>query len=126
MRNSTLILLVVASVFGAANSYAVWGWMRGAAVGEFNDADWEMLKETARSTLDTAADGVQVNWRNDDSGNKGAFKAIMTFRYEDQRCRRLAILNINHKGERGVANYNLCQQTDTTWKFVADNAVTAN
>ena len=53
--------------------------MRGAAVQDFTEADWDIVKTNALSTLDSAPDGEQVNWRNERSGNKGAMKAIMTF-----------------------------------------------
>lgn len=125
-RNLTLATVLITSLFVASDASAVWGWMQGAAIGEFTDADWEILKIKARSTLDSVPDGTQVNWRNDDTGNKGAMKAIMTFRHTGQTCRRIAFLNVNHKGQRGVANYNLCQQPDDTWKFVSDSALTTS
>ena len=125
MRGLTFAIVLLGMLVVTPSTYAMWGWMRGAALGEFTDADWEILKATSRSTLDTSADGEQVNWRNEETGNKGAMKAIMTFRYEGQTCRRIAFLNISHKGQRGVTNYNLCQQADETWAFVADSAITA-
>ena len=84
----------------------------------------EILKATARDTLDSAADGEQVNWRNEETGNRGAMKAIMTFSYQDTTCRRMAFLNVNSKGNRGVLNYNLCRQSDGTWGFVSDSEIT--
>ncbi len=125
-RILTLAVVLTTSVFATQNAFAIWGWMQGAAIGEFTDADWEILEDRARETLNTAADGEQVNWRNEDTGDKGAMKVIMTFRYNDQTCRRIAFLNVNNQGQRGVANYNLCKQADQTWKFVSDTAVTAN
>ncbi len=114
-----------AALVSGASAHAVWGWMQGAAVGDFNDTDWDILKTTARDTLDNAPDGEQVNWRNDDSGNRGAMKALMTFQFEGSTCRRMAFLNVNAKNQRGVANYNLCRQSDGTWALVADSTVAA-
>ncbi len=125
-RNLTLLSLLVSLLVFTSDAFAFWGWMRGAAVQDLTDADWEILKANARNTLDSVADGEQVNWRNEETGNRGAMKAIMTFRYENQTCRRMAFLNVSSKGQRGVANYNLCKQPDATWKFVADSVVVAN
>ena len=122
-RNITLLMMLLSLLVLTPDTYAVWGWMRGAAVEDFTEADWDLVKSNARSTLDSAADGEQVNWHNEESGNKGAMKVIMTFQYDNQTCRRMAVLSISRKGQRGVANYNLCQQPDTTWMFVADSVV---
>lgn len=124
-RKITLLTVLLALLVLTSDAYAVWGWMRGAAVQNFTEADWDLIKSNARSTLDASPDGEQVNWQNEDSGNKGAMKVIMTFQYDNQTCRRMAFLNISRKGQRGVANYNLCQQPDATWMFVADSAVVA-
>ena len=124
-RKITLLTVLVALLALTSDAYAVWGWMRGAAVQNFTESDWDLIKSNARRTLDASPDGEQVNWQNEDSGNKGAMKVIMTFQYDNQTCRRMAFLNISRKGQRGVANYNLCQQPDATWMFVADSAVVA-
>ena len=70
IRVGLLVLTLLVSLFGSLESHAMWGWMRGAAAIEFNDADWEIVKNTARRTLDTGPDGKQVNWTNGASGNK--------------------------------------------------------
>lgn len=125
-RRYVLATVLVVSLFTASDAAAVWGWMRGAAVEHFTEADWEILKATARETLDSSEDGAQVNWANKDTGNRGAMKAIMTFQYDGQNCRRMAFLNVSNKGQRGVSNYNLCKQPDDAWAFVADSVVTAH
>ena len=122
MRAVLIAVFMGVAALSAPNAHAVWGWMRGAAIGDLNDADWEILKATTRNTLDNAPDGEQVNWRNEDTGNRGAMKVIMSFRHDGAACRRMAFLIVSTT-TRGVANYNLCQQTDGTWNLVADSAV---
>ena len=126
IRSGILSLLLVVCALSSQNVHAFWGWMADSAAADFSDADWEILKATAREALNTSPDGEQVNWNNEASGNKGAMKAIMTFSYGDQRCRRMAFLNVSYKGQRSVVNYNLCLQPDLTWKFVADSVVSAS
>ncbi len=41
-RILTLAMVPIASVFTTHNAFAIWGWMQGAAIGEFIDADWEI------------------------------------------------------------------------------------
>ena len=122
-RMALTVLVCVVGLAAASNASAFWGWMSGAAANDFEDSDWEILKATARDSLDNASDGEQVNWRNEATGNKGAMKAIMSFRHGGKDCRRMAFLNVSNKGQRGVANYNLCRQDDGSWGFVADSEV---
>ena len=126
MRQTIVTVLLVFGLCVSNASHAFWGWMRGAVVNQFEESDWDIVKATARTTLNSAADGEQVNWRNDETGTKGAMKVIMSFQYEGQACRRTAFLNISSGGDRGVANYNLCRQDDGTWGFVADSQITGN
>lgn len=123
-RHYVITAVFAVSLATASEAFAAWNWMRDATLAQFSDADWIVLKATARKTLDSADDGEQVNWANKDTGTKGAMKAIMTFQYKGQSCRRMAFLNINKNGQRGVANYNLCRQADGSWAFVADSVVT--
>lgn len=125
-RIALLVLVSMVGVLASPNASAFWGWMRGAAVNQFDESDWTMVKATARSTLDSAADGEQVNWRNEATGNKGAMKVIMSFQHQGQDCRRTAFLNVGKNGDRGVVNYNLCRQADGSWGFVADSELTLN
>ena len=125
-RIAVLVLVSAISLTLSSNATAFWGWMSGAAVNDFEDSDWDILKSTARTSLDSAADGEQVNWRNEATGNKGAIKVIMSFRHGGKDCRRMAFLNVSNKGQRGVANYNLCRLEDGTWAFLADSEVAGN
>ena len=116
-----LLIAMLAGLLIAPNAFGIWGWMRGAAVGDFNDADWELLKATAGRAFDEAADGERVNWRNDATGSSGAIKPLMTIDHELGHCRRVAFLNVSAKGERGVSTHSLCRQADGAWKFVSDS-----
>ncbi|MEM9624470.1 MAG: RT0821/Lpp0805 family surface protein [Pseudomonadota bacterium] len=125
IRRTVSMFLCISCLLVSHNATAMWGWLRQAAVTEFSEADWDLLKATARQTLESGADGEQVNWRNEDSGNKGAVKVIMSFQYDSRPCRRMAFLNVNNKGVRGVANYNLCKSAGV-WEFVTDSDVTGH
>lgn len=115
-----VILLLTLLPFPA---YAMWGWVRDAAVADFEESDWQILRTEARRVLEEVDSGVRVDWRNNETGNSGAIKALMTFTYNGMTCRRLALLNLSKRGIRGVFNYNLCRQEDGQWGFVSDSEV---
>jgi len=105
----------------ALPGYAVWHWMRGAAVTDFSDSDWALLKEAAGDMLDNRPDREQVNWSNPDTGNRGSLIVLATFSHNGQVCRRAAMRNLTFRGRDEKAAYSLCQQEDGTWQFIAES-----
>ena len=96
----------------ALPGHAVWHWMRGAAVTDFHESDWAMLKEAANDLLNNRPDGEQVNWSNPDTGNRGSLIVLATFSHQGQVCRRAAMRNMTFRGRDEKAAYSLCQQED--------------
>jgi len=122
----TLVLTTGISLLAAAlPGHAVWHWMRGAAVTDFHDSDWALLKEAAQDMLNNRPDGEQVNWSNPETGNRGSLIVLATFNHQDQVCRRAAMRNLTFRGRDEKAAYSLCQQTDGTWAFVAESELLA-
>jgi len=115
--------LALALLLPAASSHAVWQWMRGAALTDFKDSDWTMLKETARHVLSDLPDREQANWSNQETGNKGSIIALATFQYEGQKCRLAAMRNITFRGRDDRSSYTLCQQADGDWIFVPESSI---
>ena len=116
-----LRLACLAALLVAPSAFGMWGWMRGAALGDFTDTDWEILKATAEQAFNEAADGERVDWRNEETGNSGAIKPLMTIQHELGQCRRVAFLNVSARGRRGVSTHSVCRQEDGTYKFVSDS-----
>jgi surface antigen len=121
-RVACLLILVF---FAAAPAQAIWQWLEGTPAGDFEDSDWELLKDTARKSLNSAKDGERLDWNNQATGNHGAVKPIMSFTHDGLPCRRLAFLNMTARGDRGVSNYTLCRKADDTWEYVSDSVVNA-
>jgi surface antigen len=116
-------VLLLATIFEASSSHAVWQWMRGAALTDFKESDWEMLREAARTALNEKPDREQVNWSNPETGNRGSIMVLATFTHEGRTCRRAAMRNITFRGRDERAAYSLCQQADGDWIFVAESAL---
>lgn len=125
LRRSITACLAVCLLAAALPGHAVWHWMRGAAVTDFNDSDWALLKETARELLDNRPDGEQVNWSNPDTGNRGSLIVLATFSHQGQVCRRTAMRNLTFRGRDEKSVYSLCQQPDGTWQFVSESELLA-
>lgn len=91
---------------------APWAWLTDAATADFEDSDWQLLKDTTRSAFADAADGERRDWKNPQTGNGGAVKPLLTFPHEGRRCRRMAFLILSETAGRGVATYSLCRAGD--------------
>ena len=113
------LCLLVAALPG----HAVWHWMRGAAVTDFHESDWTILKQAADDLLNNRPDMEQVNWSNPDTGNRGSLIVLATFSHQGQVCRRAAMRNLTFRGRDEKAAYSLCQQDDGRWEFVAESAL---
>jgi surface antigen len=102
-----------------------WTWMRGSALSEFTDVDWETFKTQAAIALTDNADGEQLNWTNPDTGSSGSIKPLSTFEFNAMNCRRAAFRNVTRKGVKGGGVYNLCQLATGEWMFVTDSEIDA-
>ena len=106
----------------AVPAHAVWGWMRGSAVTDFQASDWAMLEAAAADLLNNRQDNEQVNWSNPETGNRGSLIVLATFAHQGQVCRRAAMRNMTHRGRDDKAAYSLCRQDDGEWDFVPESA----
>jgi surface antigen len=125
IRRAMSLFAAACLLAAALPGYAVWHWMRGAAVTDFSDSDWELLKEAARDMLDNLPDREQVNWSNPDTGNRGSLIVLATFTHDGKVCRRAAMRNLTFRGRDEKAAYSLCQQEDGEWLFVAESTLLA-
>jgi surface antigen len=122
-RGTTFLLLSVCLLTLAVPASAFWGWMRGAALNEFTEADLAMLQSEARRVLDEDADGTRTDWTNPDTGNGGSIKPLKTLTVDGQTCRQTAFRQTTASGLKGQGVYHLCQQDDGTWRFIAASSV---
>lgn len=117
MKHLLLSTSLTALLLLPALSLAQWGWLGGTAISEFSDADWQVFRTTALDVFADGADGVTVDWENDQSGAHGSIKPLSTFMYEGRPCRTVAFRNFSSKGTRGQAVHTICLQDDDTWKL---------
>jgi surface antigen len=118
-----LLGLTLATLLLSQPAQGAWQWLRGSALTDFTDSDWEIIKATAREVLNEKPDREQVNWSNPDTGNRGSIMVLATFTHEGRICRRTAMRNLTHRGREDRAAYSLCQQADGDWIFVAESAL---
>ena len=125
LRRALSTCLAACLLTAALPGHAVWQWMRGAAITDFHDSDWVLLKETAQDLLDNRPDGEQLNWSNPDTGNRGSLIVLATFSHQGQVCRRAAMRNLTFRGRDEKSAYRHCKQADGTWEFVSESELLA-
>ncbi len=118
MKLAVIVVLIVT----AASSHATWAWMRGSAVSEFQQQDWDMLNATVDAALDDLADGETATWFNERTGNGGSVTPVKTFTIRQNRCRRARFKNETRSGKVGQQVYHTCK-VDEEWKLISASEV---
>lgn len=124
-RITTVLLIGALAASFPGPGWTFWAWMHDAALTQFTDGDWDILKAETRRVLDDEPDGARTDWNNSETGNGGSIKALATLSLEAQPCRRVAFKNVTATGTEGQGVYHLCRQEDGTWKFVAEATIRA-
>ena len=121
MRNKKPVSLLI-GLAGAVPAIALafdLTFLDQAPIRFMSDAEIDMMEATVVETLDKAADGETLTWRNDDTGNSGSVTAVKSFSEGDLSCRRIEIVNQVAKATRGSASsmMDMCQ-IDGSWKIL--------
>jgi surface antigen len=124
-RVTSVLLVVTLTALAGSPAWSFWSWMRDAALTEFTDSDWAILKTEARRVLEDEPDGKRVDWRNPETGNSGSIRAVASLSFNRQPCRKVAFRQVTAKGTKGQGVYHLCRQNDATWKFVDEATIRA-
>lgn len=93
------------------------GFLDDAPIAEFNDQDIEMMLDTLSNTLDNEVDGVEVTWKNPDTGNNGAITPLNSIDQDGKTCRHTLIKSFSRTFS-GSSQYLLCKDEDGKWKVV--------
>ena len=117
-----LLSILITSIFGtlsasAANSPA-WGWITQSAMGQFTEADIELLKIAGREALENLPDQSEVDWSNPDTGHSGSITVSNTRQIDNMTCRNTLLKN-NAKTIQGTMRHLLCKHTDGTWQVTS-------
>jgi surface antigen len=121
MRNKKPVSLLI-GLAGAVPAIALafdLTFLDQAPIRFMSDAEIDMMEATVVETLDKAADGETLTWRNDDTGNSGSVTAVKSFSERDLSCRRIEIVNRDAKAAFGGATsmFDMCQ-IDGSWKIL--------
>ena len=118
MRKS--VIYMMAAVIAAFASVPVSGqgyrWLDTSPIKFFSDEDWELMRSTARKTLDDARDGTTANWSNPETDASGSITVISTYEEDGRRCRKTKFYN-SVRGLTGSGIFRLCRIEDGTWKI---------
>lgn len=111
--------LALALLLLAGPSHAAWSWLQGSAISDFDEADIALLEAATRDAFAEAPDGERREWRNTESGNRGAIKPLLSFEHDGRSCRRMAFLNVGIQNGRGVSTHTLCAEADGTLAYLS-------
>ena len=94
MMNKLIKTLLPGSIFLLCSLYAIsanavgaWSWATESAMSNFNEKDFELLREAGRAALENQDDQTEVEWKNPDTGTFGSVTALNTRQIDDQTCR---------------------------------------
>jgi surface antigen len=107
-------LLTGTPAVGWSNSGLLW--LHDSPVRYFNDADWEMARETVRAALNEAADGETREWSNEKTGHHGSATPKSTSDETGVTCRDLQIRNHANRMDGGGV-FPFCRQPDGKWQL---------
>jgi surface antigen len=116
-----LLSFLITSSLGTLPAYAAgpaWGWITQSAMGQFTEADIEMLKTTGREALENLPDQSETEWSNPDTGHSGSITVSNTRQIDNMTCRNTLLKN-NAKTIQGTMRYLLCKHTDGTWQVTS-------
>lgn len=93
------------------------GFLDDAPIAEFNDKDIEMMLDTMDQALDNEVDGVEVKWKNANTGNNGTITPLNSTTQDGKNCRHTLIKTFSRTFS-GSSQYQLCKDDDGEWKVV--------
>ena len=114
---SALLITAAVAIFVSATARSqTYRWLDTSPIKFFTDQDWEIMRSTARRTLDDAKDGTTANWSNPETEASGSITVISTYEEEGRRCRKTKFFN-SARGLTGSGIFRLCKVEDGTWKI---------
>ena len=82
---------------------------------ELTTEDIELMKETARSKMETEPVETVIKWKNPDSGNTGAVKLLRRFQLSDRECMTNRHYILFNSGEKRVYEFTVCREEGGDW-----------
>lgn len=114
------VIFLTAAIAAALVTVSAQGqgyrWLDTSPIKFFSDEDWELMRSTARKTLDNSRDGTTANWSNPETDASGSITVISTYEEDGRRCRKTKFYN-SARGLTGSGIFRLCRIEDGTWKI---------
>ena len=114
--SALVIAATVGILISASAQSQTYKWLDTSPIKFFTDQDWELMRSTARRTLDKADDGTTAAWSNPETEASGSITVINTYEEEGRRCRKTKFFN-SARGLTGTGIFRLCKVEDGTWKI---------
>lgn len=111
-----LVALALACLLSVSHASNL-GFLDSAPASNFDDKDWDLLRQAVGDLLDNAEDGGTGAWKNEDNGHNGELVLIKTYEGYGTTCRRVKITN--EAGDfRATSVRDLCKNKAGEWKIL--------
>jgi len=112
-RLAALAMACLVSVGYASNLR----FLESAPAGNFDDRDWELLRQAVGDLLNNGEDGDTGTWKNEKNGHNGKLVLVGTYEKYGTTCRRVKITN--EAGDfRATSVRDLCKDKEGEWKIL--------
>jgi surface antigen len=111
-----IAFLIYLSLFPGNSMAGAWSWLEASPVSHFTPEDKQIMRKTARDALDSGKDGIEIAWKNPQTGHSGSVMPISKIRRDDLACRKTKFTN-HAEGLTSIQLHLLCKQADGTWKI---------
>ena len=109
-------ILALSCLLPSVSAAGAWSWMEQSPVTHFTPEDKQIMRKTAKDTLDNAKDGTKIGWENPETGHSGSVKPINTTERNGMTCRKTRFFN-SAEGLTAIQIHRLCKQKDGSWKI---------
>ena len=112
-RSPLAAILGIGILLPSLSTAQNFGFLKDAAVSNFDDKDVAMLMQNADDTLNDEQAQAMHEWKNSASGNSGKAEVLKVFKNSaGKQCKRLQLSHLSRNGVTGRSAYNFCKETD--------------
>jgi surface antigen len=117
MRATARLVALTVACFVSVGHASNLQFLNSAPASNFDDKDWQLLRQAVSDLLDNAEHGDTGTWKNQENGHHGELVLIKTYEAYGTTCRRVKITN--EAGDfRATSVRDLCKDKAGEWKIL--------
>jgi hypothetical protein len=117
---SMSLALLPAMVFPIATHATDLGFLKNAAIANFDKEDVDLMMKNVNEVLESESPGAKQEWSNPKSGASGVAQVKRKFTATDGSACKLLRLTNSAKGVEGKSTFTFCKYEGRGWLFNPD------